>query len=141
MSQQVAPPPEADFFDPNYDSDAAGLGESSPSGLPCYEGRKERVGPTPTMGPEIRPHLLTSALVRRLHDSFSILMLIREDDSPYPEVRAAVANYDDPEMPVSTFRAWTLGVIWSVLLPAVNQFFYFRYPSITVTSVCRSGLE
>lgn len=27
-----------------------------------------------------------------------------EDDSPYPEVRSAVANTDDPEMPCSTFR-------------------------------------
>lgn len=27
-----------------------------------------------------------------------------EDDSPYPEVRAAVSNVDDPSMPVGTFR-------------------------------------
>ncbi|CAE6457410.1 unnamed protein product [Rhizoctonia solani] len=27
-----------------------------------------------------------------------------EDDSPYPEVRAAVANTDDPTMPTNTFR-------------------------------------
>jgi hypothetical protein len=27
-----------------------------------------------------------------------------EDDSPYPEVRAAVANTDDPSMPTNTFR-------------------------------------
>lgn len=27
-----------------------------------------------------------------------------EDDSPYPEVRSAVANTDDPEMPCNTFR-------------------------------------
>ncbi|KAI0045919.1 OPT oligopeptide transporter [Auriscalpium vulgare] len=81
--QQLPPTPEPDFFDPNYDSDDAGL----------------------------------------------------EDDSPYPEVRAAVANYDDPEMPVSTLRAWVLGLLWSFLLPALNQFFYFRYPSITVNSL------
>ncbi|KAI0274448.1 OPT oligopeptide transporter protein-domain-containing protein [Russula aff. rugulosa BPL654] len=36
------------------------------------------------------------------------------DESPYPEVRAAVANTDDPTMPASTY------------------FFYFRYPSIIV---------
>lgn len=29
-----------------------------------------------------------------------------EEDSPYPEVRSAVANFDDPDMPVSTIRAW-----------------------------------
>jgi hypothetical protein len=27
-----------------------------------------------------------------------------EEDSPYPEVRSAVANTDDPDMPVNTLR-------------------------------------
>lgn len=58
-----------------------------------------------------------------------------EDDSPYPEVRAAVANFDDPDMPVSTLRAWTLGIFWAIVLPGINQFFYFRYPSIMVTGL------
>jgi hypothetical protein len=31
-------------------------------------------------------------------------------------------------MPSSTFRAWVVGLIWEVLFPGVNQFFYFRYP-------------
>jgi hypothetical protein len=35
-----------------------------------------------------------------------------EDDSPYPEVRSAVANTDDPDMPCNTFRAWVLGLFW-----------------------------
>ncbi|KIM72458.1 hypothetical protein PILCRDRAFT_99382 [Piloderma croceum F 1598] len=55
-----------------------------------------------------------------------------EDDSPYPEVRSAVANYDDDEMPVSTIRAWVLGICWAVIFPGVNQFFYMRYPSIVL---------
>ncbi|QRV95861.1 OPT oligopeptide transporter protein [Ceratobasidium sp. AG-Ba] len=55
-----------------------------------------------------------------------------EDDSPYPEVRSAVANTDDFEMPCSTFRAWFLGLIWAMVLPGLNQFFYFRYPSVTI---------
>ncbi|EKM53153.1 uncharacterized protein PHACADRAFT_197581 [Phanerochaete carnosa HHB-10118-sp] len=58
-----------------------------------------------------------------------------EDDSPYPEVRSAVANYDDPEIPVSTLRAWILGILWAIVLPGINQFFYFRYPTITVGQV------
>ncbi|RPD65159.1 small oligopeptide transporter [Lentinus tigrinus ALCF2SS1-7] len=58
-----------------------------------------------------------------------------EDDSPYPEVRSAVANYDDPSMPVSTIRAWTLGILWAILLPGINEFYYFRYPSIMVTGI------
>ncbi|QRW10201.1 OPT oligopeptide transporter protein [Ceratobasidium sp. AG-Ba] len=55
-----------------------------------------------------------------------------EDDSPYPEVRSAVANTDDFDMPCSTFRAWFLGLIWAMVLPGLNQFFYFRYPSVTI---------
>lgn len=54
------------------------------------------------------------------------------DESPYPEVRSAVANVDDPEMPVNTFRAWVIGLFWAILLSGVNQFFFFRYPTITV---------
>ena len=44
-----------------------------------------------------------------------------EDDSPYPEVRCAVANFDDVDMPASTIRAWILGLMWSMVLPGVNQ--------------------
>ncbi|KAH7325196.1 OPT oligopeptide transporter [Rhizoctonia solani] len=55
-----------------------------------------------------------------------------EEDSPYPEVRSAVANTDDPDMPCSTLRAWMLGLVWAIVLPGLNQFFYFRYPSVTI---------
>ncbi|KAI0785549.1 OPT oligopeptide transporter [Abortiporus biennis] len=58
-----------------------------------------------------------------------------EEDSPYPEVRSAVANTDDPTMPVSTLRAWCIGILWAVLIPGMNQFFYFRYPSVNVTCI------
>ncbi|OJT15535.1 Sexual differentiation process protein isp4 [Trametes pubescens] len=58
-----------------------------------------------------------------------------EDDSPYPEVRSAVANYDDPSMPVNTLRAWVLGIFWAIIIPGVNEFYYFRYPSIMVTGI------
>ncbi|KZT18817.1 small oligopeptide transporter [Neolentinus lepideus HHB14362 ss-1] len=62
-------------------------------------------------------------------------MIVLEDDSPYPEVRSAVANTDDPEMPVATFRAWVLGIAWAVLIPGLNQFFFFRYPSVTISGL------
>ena len=26
------------------------------------------------------------------------------------------------------------GVIWAIIVPGMNQFFYFRYPSVTVTN-------
>ncbi|KAJ7193068.1 oligopeptide transporter [Mycena pura] len=58
-----------------------------------------------------------------------------EDDSPYPEVRSAVANTDDPTIPVATLRAWTLGLFWAIIIPGLNQFFFFRYPAVTVTSI------
>lgn len=57
------------------------------------------------------------------------------DDSPYPEVRAAVASTDDPLMPVNTFRMWFLGIIVSILVPGCNQFFSLRYPSVFFTSL------
>ncbi|KAJ3571959.1 hypothetical protein NP233_g3403 [Leucocoprinus birnbaumii] len=58
-----------------------------------------------------------------------------DDESPYPEVRSAVANTDDPTMPVSTLRSWIIGIIWSILIPGLNQFFFFRYPSVTITGI------
>ena len=50
-------------------------------------------------------------------------------------MRSAVANTDDPDMPVWTLRAWTMGLVWSIILPGMNQFFFFRYPSVEVTGV------
>ena len=38
-------------------------------------------------------------------------------------------------MPVSTLRAWVLGMIWSIVVPGMNQFFFFRYPSVEVTGI------
>lgn len=75
-----------------------------------------------------------------------------EDDSPYPEVRSAVANTDDPDMPVNTLRAWVIGIVWAIgtfsgsdclylgahrraVVPGLNQFFFFRYPSVTITGL------
>ncbi|TDL15604.1 OPT oligopeptide transporter [Rickenella mellea] len=58
--------------------------------------------------------------------------LTLEDDSPYPEVRSAVANTDDPSMPVSTIRAWVIGMIFAIIISGLNQFFFFRFPSVTI---------
>ncbi|KAJ7715381.1 small oligopeptide transporter [Mycena metata] len=58
-----------------------------------------------------------------------------DDESPYPEVRSAVANTDDPEMPVTTFRTWVIGLIWAIIIPGLNQFFFFRFPSVTITGI------
>jgi hypothetical protein len=67
--------------------------------------------------------------------NFDPTVPVLEDESPYPEVCSAVANTDDPTMPSSTFRAWVVGLIWAVLLPGVNQFFFFRYPAVSINQV------
>lgn len=61
--------------------------------------------------------------------------VVLEDDSPYPEVRSAVANTDDPSMPSSTLRSWTIGLIFAIIMSGLNQFFFFRYPSVTIGNV------
>jgi OPT family small oligopeptide transporter len=58
--------------------------------------------------------------------------VILEDDSPYPEVRSAVANTDDPTMPASTIRAWCIGLLFAIIMSGLNQFFFFRYPSVFI---------
>ena len=60
---------------------------------------------------------------------------LAEDDSPYPEVRSAVANTDDPSMPASSLRVWVIGLIWAMIIPGMNQFFFFRFPAVNVTGV------
>ena len=66
---------------------------------------------------------------------YHLLTLIIEEDSPYPEVRSAVANTDDPSIPAMTLRVWVIGVIWAIIIPGMNQFFFFRFPAVTVTGV------
>lgn len=56
-----------------------------------------------------------------------------EEDSPYPEVRASVSNIDDPEMPTLTFRAWLLGLFFSIVCGGLNIFFTLRYPAPLIT--------
>ncbi|RWA07198.1 hypothetical protein EKO27_g7903 [Xylaria grammica] len=56
-----------------------------------------------------------------------------EDDSPYPEVRAAVRNYD-VDLPANTIRAWVIGLILCTVGSAVNMLFSLRNPSIQVTT-------
>lgn len=55
-----------------------------------------------------------------------------EEDSPYPEVRAAVSNTDDEDLPCNTVRAWTIGLILVVLGAAMNTLFSLRQPSISI---------
>ena len=54
-----------------------------------------------------------------------------EEDSPYPEVRAAVRNYDE-DLPCNTIRAWTIGMCLVVLGASMNTLFSLRQPSISI---------
>ncbi|EGO19602.1 hypothetical protein SERLADRAFT_453552 [Serpula lacrymans var. lacrymans S7.9] len=58
-----------------------------------------------------------------------------DDESPYPEVRSAVANTDDQSIPVTTLRTWVIGLAWAIIMPGVNQFFFFRFPSVPITGI------
>ncbi|KAK7428496.1 hypothetical protein QQZ08_004934 [Neonectria magnoliae] len=54
-----------------------------------------------------------------------------QEDSPYPEVRAAVRNYDE-DLPCNTVRAWTIGLSLVVLGASMNTLFSLRQPSIGI---------
>ncbi|KAG1850523.1 OPT oligopeptide transporter protein-domain-containing protein [Suillus tomentosus] len=66
---------------------------------------------------------------------------VLEDDSPYPEVRSAVANTDDPSIPCNSFRAWVIGLAWAILISGLNQFFFFRYPAVNISSIAAQLLS
>lgn len=74
----------------------------------------------------------------RLQAIFAEIQAQRElllNDSPYPEVRAVVDNTDDPSLPVNTFRAWTLGILFAIIGTGLDQFFSLRQPGIVIYSV------
>ncbi|KAF6766105.1 glutathione transporter [Ephemerocybe angulata] len=58
-----------------------------------------------------------------------------DDESPYPEVRAAVSSVDDPLMPVNTFRMWFLGLFFVFAITFINQILAMRYPSVYITGI------
>lgn len=82
----------------------------------------------------IRTPLSLVCLVKAFHYvQFYHISLIQsltvEDDSPYPEVRSAVANTDDPDIPVSTLRSWVIGAagwLWLSILRCWNPWLMYR---------------
>lgn len=54
-----------------------------------------------------------------------------KNNSPYPEVRAAVHNYDE-DLPCNTVRAWTIGLSLVVLGASMNTLFSLRQPTIGI---------
>ncbi|KAF9950768.1 hypothetical protein BGZ70_001236 [Mortierella alpina] len=60
------------------------------------------------------------------------LQLNEEEDSPIEEVRVTVPNTDDPLIPCNTFRMWFLGLLFTIIISFVNQFFHLRQTTITI---------
>ncbi|KAL3432941.1 OPT oligopeptide transporter protein-domain-containing protein [Aspergillus tetrazonus] len=56
-------------------------------------------------------------------DEAKIEVLLLTSNSPYPEVRAVVDPYDDPDMPCGTIRAWVIGLGFVIIIAFVNQLF------------------
>lgn len=54
-----------------------------------------------------------------------------EENSPYPEVRAAVHNFDE-DVPCSTVRAWTIGLSLVIIGASMNTIFSLRRPTISI---------
>ncbi|XP_030454602.1 oligopeptide transporter 4-like [Syzygium oleosum] len=55
--------------------------------------------------------------------------------SPVEEVRLTVPITDDPNLPVWTFRMWTLGLFSCALLSFLNQFFSYRREPLIITQI------
>ncbi|GAO14569.1 hypothetical protein UVI_02032790 [Ustilaginoidea virens] len=58
---------------------------------------------------------------------------LMEDNSPYPEVRAVVRNYD-VDVPANTVRAWAIGLLLCTLGSGINMLFSLRNPSVAITT-------
>ena len=57
------------------------------------------------------------------------------ENSPYPEVVAAVPNTDDVSLPANTVRAWILGMTFVTIGSGLNMLFSLRNPTISLTSI------
>jgi hypothetical protein len=71
----------------------------------------------------------SSFLDSSLFDDDDVFSIKEVEDSPYPEVRAAVHNYDE-DVPANTIRAWVLGMSLVVVGASMNTLFSLRAPSI-----------
>jgi len=71
--------------------------------------------------------------VTEAHDHKGEAQLVGEviENSPYPEVRAVVRNYDE-DVPASTLRAWIIGLLLTTVCSSINALFLLRYPIISI---------
>uniref|UniRef100_A0A060SX18 ARAD1A01166p n=1 Tax=Blastobotrys adeninivorans TaxID=409370 RepID=A0A060SX18_BLAAD len=68
-------------------------------------------------------------------------LLVTEDDSPYPEVRAAVPNIDNPALPQNTIRMWTLGLLMTTIGSGLNVLFSLHAPTFALSPFVSSVLS
>lgn len=68
---------------------------------------------------------------RLIHD-MKIETAVIVNNSPYAAVRAIVDNHDDPSLPVSTIRAWAMGIVFAACVSFINAFFSIRLPLIAI---------
>ncbi|ODQ82773.1 hypothetical protein BABINDRAFT_178904 [Babjeviella inositovora NRRL Y-12698] len=57
------------------------------------------------------------------------------DNSPYPEVRAAVTTDIDVNVHLNHWRSWFLTTVFVIVFSGVNQFFSLHYPTISIDYV------
>ncbi|CAM1509625.1 Fc.00g033640.m01.CDS01 [Cosmosporella sp. VM-42] len=57
------------------------------------------------------PDKATDYAIAAIEEDFDI----DSDNSPIPEVRANVPNFDDPSMPINTLRMWLIGIVFTIL--------------------------
>lgn len=62
-------------------------------------------------------------------DDAKIFSIKEVEDTPYPEVRPAIHNYDE-DVPANTFRAWITGMTLVIVGASMNTLFSLRNPSI-----------
>lgn len=102
-----------------------------------YEADQKLIAAMSAKSAEFDP--ITSNLIKDvLEDEYTQVRVV--DDSPYPEVRAAVPSTDDTTLPQNTIRMWVLGLILTTLGNGMNILFSFHSPSFALTTFVTSIL-
>jgi hypothetical protein len=59
-----------------------------------------------------------------------------DDDSPIEEIRPTVSSYNDPSLPMRTFRIWFLGLLSCGRAPLfLNTFFQYRAELLFISMI------
>ncbi|KAF7436318.1 hypothetical protein PC9H_003150 [Pleurotus ostreatus] len=59
----------------------------------------------------------------------------KEYMAPAPPNIQEVPDFDDPNIDPDGAFLGELGMVWAIIIPGLNQFFYFRYPSVTIGGI------